>query len=387
MVVGLWPAVAVALSLSDNLHVHGFASQSLVHASGNKLGDGSNRGVSTEFRELGSGFTWLPAPEWTVSAQALSRWHGESDSGAMRLDYGFVDKRVISTQESALGVRVGKIKNPYGLYNESRDVPHARPGILMPQSVYMDRARSLWLSANGVALYGHRYSEDSLITAQLNVIKPESDSMDLSYLVVGEPGKLEGRASWLGQLTYSISPKARVGLSLAQLRFGFGPQPASRLLPGNTQLTAALLSAEIASANWAAVFEYGQAQVDSRNYGNSRQAMVIEMDNTVESGYAQLTRRLGPNWEAFLRYDVFFSDKNDRYGKRLQQLTGAPESALYYRFAKDATVGVRWTKGPWSWAGEWHNVTGTAWLSPLEIVGETPSRKWDVFLLQGAWRF
>jgi inorganic pyrophosphatase len=54
----------------------------------------------------------------------------------MRLDYGFVDRTLLADGDDQVGLRLGKIKNPIGFFNTTRDVAHTRPGIIMPQSIY-----------------------------------------------------------------------------------------------------------------------------------------------------------------------------------------------------------------------------------------------------------
>ena len=54
-----------------------------------------------------------------------------------------------------LGFRAGRIKLPYGLYNQSRDVDMARTSVLLPQSVYSEVDRELLIAYEGVGLYGN----------------------------------------------------------------------------------------------------------------------------------------------------------------------------------------------------------------------------------------
>lgn len=138
---------AAAQELGDGVQAHGFVSQSLVYTSDNNVGGDSDDGIASELRELGANLSWRVHPDWLISAQALARWAGSSDEGDLRLDYGFVDHTLYSNGEDQLGIRIGKIKNPYGFYNTTRDVAHTRPGILLPQAVYIDELRNTFLAA------------------------------------------------------------------------------------------------------------------------------------------------------------------------------------------------------------------------------------------------
>ena len=85
--------------------------------------------------------------------------------GTPSLDYGLIDLTLNETDTRLLGVRLGRLKNPLGLYNETRDVPFTRPSVFLPQSVYFDKVRNLILSTDGLMFYGDyrtRYGNFSL---------------------------------------------------------------------------------------------------------------------------------------------------------------------------------------------------------------------------------
>lgn len=146
-----WAGPAYTLDLGESVQVHGFLSQAAAISDHNNLGGKSSDGVAFDLRELGGNISWLPDPDWLLSAQVLMRWAGKTDDGDLRLDYAFID-RTLTFGEDQVGVQLGKIKNPSGLYNTTRDVAHTRPGILMPQSIYWDRIRDFVLAAPGVSV-------------------------------------------------------------------------------------------------------------------------------------------------------------------------------------------------------------------------------------------
>ena len=59
-----------------------------------------------------------------------------------------------------LGLRAGRIKLPFGLYNEYSDIDSARLSILLPQSLYPTRSRDFLLAQTGFSLYGSRRPGD-----------------------------------------------------------------------------------------------------------------------------------------------------------------------------------------------------------------------------------
>ena len=375
-------APAKALELGQGVQAHGFFSQSLVYTSDNNFGGNSDDGVATAMREIGGNLSWRPSSDWLLSGQVLARWAGESDNGKLRLDYGFIDRTLLSDAVDSVGLRLGKIKNPYGFYNTTRDVAQTRPGIIMPQSIYMDRVRDFFLAAPGVGLYGNHESPNGNLSWQVSALQPEMNESDLTLFMTGhDRGHFQGRDSWLGQTLFESAGGAwRAGLSLGQLAMQYQPGASDPLLAGSTRLPTWVLSLEHNTEFWSLTSEYGQTGVHGRGYGNS-----LDREHTTEAWYAQATRRLGKGWQGFFRYDVFYADKQDRDGAAFAAST--PPLPSYLRFAKDWTLGVRRDIGGWAWSGEWHHVDGTAWLSPLDTPISTSRPQWDMFLLQGAWYF
>jgi len=378
-------APAEAVELGQGVQAHGFLSQSLVHTSDNRLGGNSDDGVATSLREIGGNLSWRPDADWLLSGQVLARWAGESDGGKLRLDYGFVDRTLLADGDTSVGLRLGKIKNPYGFYNTTRDVAHTRPGIIMPQSIYLDRVRNFLLAAPGVSLYGNHESSNGNLAWVVSALQPEVDDSDLTYFMLGDRarGSFQGEDSWFAQaMLESEGGRWRGGLTLSQMAMNY--RPGAETIPftaGTTRLPAWVLSLEHNTENWSLTGEYGQIAVHSQGYG----IPLVEEDNTTESWYLQATRRLGGGWQAFLRYDVFYLDKDDRDGSVFA--AQAVLTPARVRFAKDWALGLRRDIGRWSWSGEWHHVDGTAWLSPTDTPVTASKQKWDLLLLQGAWYF
>jgi opacity protein-like surface antigen len=107
---------------------------------------------------------------------------------------------------------------------------------------------------------------------------------------------------------------------------------------------------------------------------------------TGESYYFQGVYRFTPRWEGIIRYDVLYSDRNDRDGKQWHATTNMP---AHTRFAKDLTAGLRLNVTPELMLRvEYHYVNGTAWLSTLD--NPKPSalvEDWHLFAILGSYRF
>jgi hypothetical protein len=381
---------AGAASAFDRLQVHGFFSQAAVHTDANNLGGDSRDGVGLEMRELGANVSYRPDGDWLFSGQALARWAGHTDAGDLRADYAFVDRALYQGQEDRLNLQLGKVKNPYGLYNTTRDVAHTRPSITVPQSIYPDRIRDFFLSAPGVALLGNHSRGNWDLLWQLNVMRPETRGDDLEYLFLQgpRPGKYQGGNSWLGQILGEMDGgRLRLGVSFGKVAMQYEPGPGDLLGRGESVLRPLLLSAEWNEEKWSLTGEYEQAKNQGRNYGLGGKGP--EDPNTVEAWYLQGTYRLTPALRLYLRRDAFYFDKEDKSGAAFAAAN--PPWPGHVLYAKDWVLGVRRDWKAWSLSAEVHDIDGTAWLSPLDTPilppAPPPVKNWHMILLQAAYRF
>lgn len=382
--MALWSLSASSQELAEGVQAHGFISQSVVVTSDNHVGGNSDSGLAWDLREMGANLSWRPNPDWLISGQALARWAGASDTGNLRLDYGFVDRTLFANGESQVGLRLGKIKNPYGFYNTTRDVAHTRPGIIMPQSIYLDQMRNFFLAAPGVSFYGNSENELGNLSWQISTLRPEVDDPSLEYvfLVSDLPGHFEGKNSWLSQVMFDMGGRWRMGLSLGEMNMAYKPRLASPPdeWAGTHHLPTWVLSLEHNTEDWSFAAEYGQTKVDASGYAR------FNTNHKTEAWYVQATRRMGNDWQSYLRYDALYYDKDDRDGTDFSTRTGGffpPHS----RFAKDWVLGVRHDINHFTLSAELHHVNGTAWLAQSDNPTTGLVRKWEMLLLQAAWRF
>lgn len=149
------PAAAADLELPgllSPLQVHGFVSQGYLLTSDNDyLADGSSRGTF-EFTEVGLNFTLPATDRLTVGLQIFAQKLGTSGDFRGVLDWFYLDYR----WRDWLGIRAGRVKLPFGLYNDTVDIDAARTAILLPQSIYPAQNRDFLLAQTGVELYGYK---------------------------------------------------------------------------------------------------------------------------------------------------------------------------------------------------------------------------------------
>src|SRR5467141_4484390 len=147
------PAAAAELSLPaelGQLQVHGFISQGFLYTTDNNYLANSSRG-SFEFTELGLNFSLQPMDRLSLGLQIFSHDLGPIGDYRATLDWYSVDYH----WQDWLGVRAGRVKLPFGLYNDISDVDSARTAILLPPSIYPAQNRDFLLAQTGVEAYGY----------------------------------------------------------------------------------------------------------------------------------------------------------------------------------------------------------------------------------------
>ena len=381
--------------LPADLQIHGFVSQAYITTSDNDVFGNSDKGGSFGLTESGLNASVRPLPRLLLSAQVLSRRAGEGNTGMPRLDFGFLDYRIYSHEANQFGIRVGRLKNPFGFYNDTRDVPFTRPSIMLPQSIYFDRVRNISLSGDSVQLYGETaVSSLGTVSTQFGVFLPIVSDKDTELALIGalQPGHLQRDVSYIGRGIFETNDKRlRLGVSGIWLNTSYDPN--NRLNDpigaGALQFSPVYFSAQYNAERWTLTSEYAIRHFKYNNDFNVRP--LNGLDFFGESYYFQGEYRFTPKWVGLLRYDALFTDRSDRDGSRWAALNPAARNGLEHsRFAKDITVGLRWNATPqFMLRAEYHYVNGTGWLSRLDNpTTEGPlSQHWDLYAIQASYRF
>lgn len=376
---------ASGLELFDGFQVHGFASQSYILTSDNNLfGDSDEEQGSLDFSEAGVNVSWLALSNLQIAAQGLFRRAGEGHEHDFELDYALIDYSAISTGDGRLGLRLGRVKNPLGFYNDTRDVAFTRPSILLPQSIYFDRTRKLALSSDGAQLYGEYRGRWGDVTAQFGPGFPQVSDRDTEISLFGgvdRQGDLDSEVSLIGRVIYELDGgRLRLGLTGVDLHIDFEPSPASPDPFVDIGFQPWIISAQYNTDDWSFTGEYALRPFSLQASGGPP----LEVDG--ESYYIQAAYRFHPKWELMARYDALFTDRDDRDGLKFKARTGAPANT---RFAKDWTVGMRFDLTPSIMLrAEYHHVNGTAWLPLQDNLDRTAlTREWDLYAMLVAFRF
>ncbi|WP_246828289.1 hypothetical protein [Ectothiorhodospira sp. PHS-1] len=396
MAVFMLVCASPLLAADRPLHVHGFVSQGYLQSTHNDYYGNSTQG-SFDLTELGVNVFYSPIAAVSLAAQVVSRRAGELYDGDPRIDYAFVDYRLYSSLEGYGGVRLGRVKIPIGFHNETRDVATTRPGILLPQSIYVEGLgiRDFYIGVDGLSAYGEWFLPRSTLQLDLDIAVPTTlqDETQAAFLrTVSAPGDLRLTSGQnLRALYEQDGGQLRLAATYSRVRTEYRPAEQDFLQRGFAPVDALVLSAEWNRKDFSLMAEAVHRRIRSSGFREG----ASDATRHEQGYYIQGTYRLGNGWEAFLRYDTHWNDRTDRAGRRQSLESLGPGSlapqAPHRFYQHQWTLGTGWRITPqWLLRAEWHHVDGTA-LTPLAdnpVFDEAGGRaRWNLFALQASFTF
>jgi hypothetical protein len=329
------------LLTDETLQLHGFVSQGALITTDNNFLAKTEHG-SLEFTEAAINVTKTFEERLRTGVQLFVRDLGPEGNYSAKFDYLYLDFR----WRDWLGFRAGRVKLPYGLYNDTSDIDAVQPVILLPQSVYPMTNRDFLFAQTGVELYGDRAF---------------GDAGALSYNVYGGTLYLSlpptpGYTTQI-DVPYAIGARVFWETPIDGLRFG------ASALRGEIDATFASIVMPMATTDidlqgtqWVGSFEYvNESFILASEYGRSKNKSTIggmTTYSTSERGYSLAGYRWTPGFQTTLYYSLLYPNiDDDRSGREHHQ--------------HDAAAALRFDINPhWIFKLEGHWLRGTAALSP-----------------------
>ena len=357
-----------------SVEVHGFASQGFILTLKNDyLAQRSTHG-SFEYSEFGINFTTNLTDSVRMGGQLFAQDLGPSGNYDVKVDWFYVDYR----WKNWLGLRAGRLKIPYGLYNEIQDIDAARVPVLLPQSVYPLQGRETLFAQTGAELYGFVRSESlgaldyrlfgGTIFLDSRSLTPPGAAFDLDFHV---PYVVGGRVLWETPLE-----GLRVGGTVEDVRL-----ETTVLLPGMAPIGIKnhslgwVASAELSRNDLVVAAEYARWH---GTQASDAPALSPPLDLTSERAYVMASYRLTPWLQPAAYYAVLFPDVDHREGREHRQ--------------HDVAATLRFDINPyWLVKVEGHYMAGTAGLlNPISINPPDitkADRYWGAFFLKTTAHF
>ncbi len=406
-------AAVDAQAMSDNLQFQGFASQGIIYAPDNAYFD-EDTGLNFNYRELGLNASWSASDRVRLAGQLLSRRAGDLDDGDPKIDFLLVDFNFYATEDVSAGVRLGRVKSPYGLYNKTRDIPHGRPGVLAPQSVYFESMRSALISLDGGNLYSSVATPVADITFDVFGGTAHFDNQAVEYDLFQKAMPGEFRDIDGGGLHLLANPKILPELTLGYTFAGFSTEYEDAptfsqeeildaldtlgddvsLYPQyitNFEMEASIhvLSAQYSTGDW--IFTAERAVINLRfddvevlHYPVPRE--LIRDKYTSTGFYLQAEWQAREKLSVYGRYEELYMNEDDKDGTDYAE-TGFGNALTQYNTA--LTLGARWYFTPdFSATAEYSKNKGAAFLNGQSDIDYSALKKhWDLLLLQFSYHF
>jgi hypothetical protein len=348
--------------------VHAFVSQGAMWSTANNYLASSSRG-SLEFSELGVNFQSQLTDRLRVGLQLFSRDLGPIGNYQMKADWYYLDYH----WHDWLGFRAGRIKLPFGLYNETSDIDAARVAVLLPQSFYPTSNREYLLAQTGVEAYGYAgLGGAGALDYRLyfgTIFVDVSTSPTIKKL--DSPYIFGGRLLWETPL-----PGLRLGASGQALRltFSYALDPTMPMMYSNVgfDVVQGAASVEFARHDLVLAAEFSEWRI-SLDADDLALVPGTKQVTVSERGYLLATYHVAPRFWPGVYYSVLFPDEKNA------TLTGPSKDMQH-----DVAGTLRFDLNEhWIFKLEAHFMHGTAALDPT-LNGGAPldalTRDWVVFL-------
>lgn len=151
MILCLTPqAFAIEFDEMGGVEIHGFLSQGFIQSTDNNFFCDSADDGSFQFNEFALTFSKELTEKLRMGIQLIAYDLGDLGNDEVQIDWAFADYR----WRDWLGIRLGKTKLAFGLYNEIKNVDLLTPNVFMPLSIYNETWREAMTSVKGLGVYG-----------------------------------------------------------------------------------------------------------------------------------------------------------------------------------------------------------------------------------------
>jgi hypothetical protein len=132
------------------VQVHSFASQGFMYSNDNNYMTMNTSQGSFAMTDGGVNVSTSLTDKFRVGAQAYDHNVGVMGKGRITLDWAYGDYKL----KSWFGIRAGKVKTVFGLYNDTQDIGSLHTWALLPQSAYPIDLRASTIAHVGGDIYG-----------------------------------------------------------------------------------------------------------------------------------------------------------------------------------------------------------------------------------------
>lgn len=353
---------AEAQSITSGVEVHGFGTWLYGQTYNNNDFLAGNRAGNYGDRTFDLNVSMAVNDRLRITIQPFWDANGLSEETSTGLSYAFASWRL--TDDASL--RVGQVKQPFGLYTETIDVGTLRPFLDVPQAIY-----------GGTGFAGEAYNG-------LGIGGNHSiGAWNVDYDVYGGAMGIREQS---GQIDYILGVNDLVdGTEIEQTRNVLGTRvvthtPINGLSVGGSWYRGTLVST-LETPRWVsgAQLEYLNQGVSLRSEFAHEHSQETDGERMfVNAGYAELGYRLTSHWQGAVRYQRLATDMPDNNVSVAPSLMSHEEGdvALNYWFADNFVIKAQYA-----------DITGNRYAAPnvaqmqQEIAAGTLNKKTRLMML------
>jgi hypothetical protein len=375
----------------NKVDIHGFVSQGYIKSSDYDFYTVRAEDGSFDFNEFGLNVTSPVTDDLRLGMQLLARDLGELGNDKVEIDWAYADYSF----RNWLGLRVGRVKKPDGIFNQYRDIDATRTCIFLPMGLYREDARDASLATNGAGIYGALpggveyqatygvmdINEDGGVAKRFeNTMgaKMTDSKVDPAYnLWLNWSTPLPGLSIGTSATDFDFDLDADIISSLPMSTFTGDPAHSMTFLDTRTPMALRVYGGEnrifsqyrYNELMLAAEYLWGDHNIDTKVSG-----MTIEQKMDVESWYVMATYRFCKWFELGTYYCEDVEDTNDRDGDN-HVAAGDPKEMAWLN---DWAITTRFDINPyWIFKMEAHMMDGLYNVDYGDDID--PSANWQMY--------
>lgn len=366
---------------SEALKIHGFVSQGVIQASDSNFVN--DEGDATfKLTEIGVNASYRINSSLRVAGQGVYLNGGNRYPEGLRIDYLFLDWQLLNTQTWNVKAQIGRNKNYHWLYSSTRDVPHTRPSIVLPQSLYFDAFRDVAIGVDGLVLVTQTNNDFGEWDINFSYGKSKISKQEHQNLLgkaalgdLSQPSDKQFSLYWRPTLS-----NVQFGISILDADFKYSQAPTDTLFNGDVTSQRLMLNILYQGERW----EFASEIMKERVLVDNLLFPGYTSNVTAEGGYIQGRYFMTPDVTLLTRLDLYDRDRKDRKGAQIEAMSAGFVSG-YFGYMDQGTLGLSWRLFKNTQVQtEFHRVKGASRLAPVFTpdVAANNSKYWNMWAVQ-----
>jgi len=366
---------------AEPLKIHGFVAQGVIDVDHSNFVNEDGE-LSFKLTEIGLNTSYQISDDFRFAAQAVYLNGGNRYSEGLRVDYFLVDWNAYSSEKWQANVFLGRFKNSHWLHSSTRDIPFARPSIILPQGTYFDGFRDITIGGDGAAVK-LTYNSDDYGEFDFNISRGKSpinraaEKVILSDFAQGNiEHEFETQLSAYWRPAFS---QWQFGFSLNDAEFNFESESVDEFSNGRFEFQFYTLNATFEGEKWQFTAELLQTRFLTEGFYSSQ----YHQDSFWQGGYFQAGYTVSQELTLIARYEKFYSDKDDKNGSKLAERSFGT-IPNYFGFQNDAMLGFSYDFSEnFRVNAEYHWLHGAARLTPVVLPNPQLNKEyWNMWAVQ-----